>query len=257
MKARSSSKAHNKKNIMKGEYLNVILLSLTIVVMIIVCMLHIVYKTMGCRASCWFYGIKIKYLHSTKQKRASVNNAYDGNVQYTNNDEIRLLKNDDVSNNYGGDDNIVVDNVDNTYCCIHLAWTRYDSGGENDIITLPDAQKIQYGRLQQQNSFCCKALVGSFPTQGKNETCPICLDPFEDGGSLILLKCCHGYHEQCFTSWLQSASKSKVSCPMCKREIHADGIQEKTPLTISTFSHVSSASYSSYLGYSHMIGTHV
>eukprot|EP00794_Sanderia_malayensis_P012766 gene12766-14077_t len=60
----------------------------------------------------------------------------------------------------------------------------------------------------------------------KNDVCPICLDQYSDGDSLVLCPCKHAYHLKCLEGWL----KVKGCCPLCKRPIRNELTTERTPL---------------------------
>ncbi|KAI9912287.1 hypothetical protein PsorP6_009078 [Peronosclerospora sorghi] len=47
------------------------------------------------------------------------------------------------------------------------------------------------------------------------ETCPICLDDFEDGADVKVLPCQHFFHVECINPWLEGRSGR---CPLCKQD---------------------------------------
>ncbi|CAH0481030.1 unnamed protein product [Peronospora belbahrii] len=47
------------------------------------------------------------------------------------------------------------------------------------------------------------------------ETCPICLDDFEDGADVKVLPCQHFFHVNCINPWLEGRSGR---CPLCKQD---------------------------------------
>jgi hypothetical protein len=49
-------------------------------------------------------------------------------------------------------------------------------------------------------------------------TCTICLDEITD--NISYLPCCHGFHQECFNSYITEKIKSKkdISCPVCRIE---------------------------------------
>jgi len=53
-----------------------------------------------------------------------------------------------------------------------------------------------------------------------SENCVICLGDFEDGETLTVLPCGHGYHQECIEPWLISKS---ALCPVCKQSILPSG----------------------------------
>ena len=59
----------------------------------------------------------------------------------------------------------------------------------------------------------------------KNDICPICLDQYTHGESLVLSRCRHAYHLNCLEGWL----KVKGTCPLCKRPIRNE-LTERSPL---------------------------
>ncbi|KAG6975373.1 hypothetical protein JG688_00002444 [Phytophthora aleatoria] len=52
-------------------------------------------------------------------------------------------------------------------------------------------------------------------TDTEAETCPICLDDFEDGADVKVLPCQHFFHVDCINPWLEGRSGR---CPLCKQD---------------------------------------
>lgn len=50
-----------------------------------------------------------------------------------------------------------------------------------------------------------------------NDTCPICLEEFENAEELRQLPCHHLYHPLCIDDWLMIKS---AKCPMCKFDVY-------------------------------------
>ena len=46
-------------------------------------------------------------------------------------------------------------------------------------------------------------------------TCAICLEPFEAGKKVAVLKCNHIYHEDCIKPWIES----HTTCPVCRTDV--------------------------------------
>lgn len=61
------------------------------------------------------------------------------------------------------------------------------------------------------------------------ETCPICLDDYQEGAELRILPCKHEFHTQCIDQWLTTR---KRLCPLCKKDACPEGTSERTPLVI-------------------------
>ncbi len=51
----------------------------------------------------------------------------------------------------------------------------------------------------------------------KSPDCPICLDDFDDDGSVAVLPCGHGYHSAC----INAALGNSPLCPVCRAPVHA------------------------------------
>lgn len=54
--------------------------------------------------------------------------------------------------------------------------------------------------------------------EGDGETCPICLEPWENSGDhrLVALKCGHLFGSRCVEKWLRGSPLKSRSCPTCK-----------------------------------------
>jgi hypothetical protein len=52
-------------------------------------------------------------------------------------------------------------------------------------------------------------------SEAESETCPICLDDFEDGADVKVLPCQHFFHVDCINPWLEGRSGR---CPLCKQD---------------------------------------
>lgn len=63
-------------------------------------------------------------------------------------------------------------------------------------------------------------------TTSNDHSCAICLDDYEDGDEIRVLKCKHRYHKQCIDMWL----KNSVQCPFCKRPIDTREFENRVPL---------------------------
>ena len=48
----------------------------------------------------------------------------------------------------------------------------------------------------------------------EEESCPICLDTFEEGEELMTTPCFHKFHENCLSKWMNESSK----CPTCSTD---------------------------------------
>lgn len=51
-----------------------------------------------------------------------------------------------------------------------------------------------------------------------NETCSICIEPFESEETNIVLDCQHRFHSQCIVSWLEK----QLICPLCRKTIQLE-----------------------------------
>jgi E3 ubiquitin-protein ligase RNF13 len=79
---------------------------------------------------------------------------------------------------------------------------------------------IIYYRKSRKNRLSRSALK-KIPTKkyqktDKYDTCPICLDEYEEGVKIRILPCEHVYHIKCIDEWLL---KNNRFCPVCKRRV--------------------------------------
>ncbi|KAI8910121.1 hypothetical protein EDD86DRAFT_204578 [Gorgonomyces haynaldii] len=79
----------------------------------------------------------------------------------------------------------------------------------------PDKRKIKTTTeyVDEENAFvplCLDDLLSDTICK-----CNICLQDYEDDEPLRILKCRHGFHQQCLDNWLVT---SKNSCPLCRQE---------------------------------------
>lgn len=54
----------------------------------------------------------------------------------------------------------------------------------------------------------------------KYDTCPICLNEYEEGVKIRILPCEHAYHIECIDKWLL---RNNRACPVCKRRVIPGG----------------------------------
>ena len=55
----------------------------------------------------------------------------------------------------------------------------------------------------------------------KEKECPICLNDYEDDDTVIVLKCCHYFHNTCF----EESFKNQKKCSMCRIKLNKNIIQ--------------------------------
>jgi len=52
-------------------------------------------------------------------------------------------------------------------------------------------------------------------TENDTEQCPVCLETFEEGMTVVETPCNHKFHNNCISRWLQSHS----TCPVCRASL--------------------------------------
>lgn len=70
-----------------------------------------------------------------------------------------------------------------------------------------------------------KSALKKIPTKkyqktDKYDTCPICLNEYEEGDKMRILPCEHAYHVECIDKWLL---RNNRFCPVCKRRVLPGG----------------------------------
>lgn len=70
-----------------------------------------------------------------------------------------------------------------------------------------------------------KSALKKIPTKkyqktDKYDTCPICLNEYEEGEKMRILPCEHAYHVECIDKWLL---RNNRFCPVCKRRVLPGG----------------------------------
>ena len=65
-----------------------------------------------------------------------------------------------------------------------------------------------------------------------DNSCSICLDPFEEGLQIMRLPCLHVFHRDCIAPWLQQQGVMQACCPLCKTKcFNHDGPQSTSQTT--------------------------
>ena len=55
---------------------------------------------------------------------------------------------------------------------------------------------------------------------GGGALCSICLEAPAPGQAVATLPyCCHAYHRDCITPWLQEKGRARATCPLCKARV--------------------------------------
>jgi len=58
--------------------------------------------------------------------------------------------------------------------------------------------------------------IGSDTEYSDSETCPICIEPFNESEDNLILDCKHKFHVHCILSWFEK----DLSCPICRKELN-------------------------------------
>lgn len=67
-----------------------------------------------------------------------------------------------------------------------------------------------------------------------NDTCPICLNEFEEGASNFVLKCKHRYCFECIDELMKYTARNKIlpKCPLCSKDIDSHVIEIRQSLEV-------------------------
>tara|TARA_B100001094_G_scaffold319286_1_gene363911 strand:+ start:9478 stop:10035 length:558 start_codon:yes stop_codon:yes gene_type:complete len=57
-----------------------------------------------------------------------------------------------------------------------------------------------------------RLLNNTVESENDSEQCPICLENFEEGMTIVETQCNHKFHNACISRWLQN----NTSCPVCR-----------------------------------------
>lgn len=76
-------------------------------------------------------------------------------------------------------------------------------------------EKEEEKETQQKEELQTDGVAYRSSTDLEAETCPICLDDFEDGADVKVLPCQHFFHVDCINPWLEGRSGR---CPLCKQD---------------------------------------
>ncbi|KAJ8579101.1 hypothetical protein ON010_g99 [Phytophthora cinnamomi] len=74
---------------------------------------------------------------------------------------------------------------------------------EEEVVKLHEEEKVKHESTYRSS------------IDSDSETCPICLDDFEDGADVKVLPCQHFFHVECINPWLEGRSGR---CPLCKQD---------------------------------------
>eukprot|EP00759_Apiculatamorpha_spiralis_P046482 PhF_6_TR42839/c0_g1_i1/m.64875 len=75
--------------------------------------------------------------------------------------------------------------------------------------------KVNTGLKEKEKSSFITLKAFDAKQQGQENVCTICLDEYEEGCTLGILPCNHGFHKDCVDRWV---SENNV-CPMCKQDV--------------------------------------
>eukprot|EP00928_Gymnodinium_smaydae_P079204 TRINITY_DN63195_c0_g1_i1.p1 TRINITY_DN63195_c0_g1~~TRINITY_DN63195_c0_g1_i1.p1 ORF type:complete len:427 (+),score=70.55 TRINITY_DN63195_c0_g1_i1:130-1281(+) len=83
-------------------------------------------------------------------------------------------------------------------------------------ILLGSSRKAEVAYFLNETASGAKGKTGA-SSDGAAESCPVCLEPFEDEGirKAFVLTCCHSVCQECWNLWV-AAAPGRPSCPLCR-----------------------------------------
>ena len=98
-------------------------------------------------------------------------------------------------------------------------------------------RRLNYARGPPRPRVPTQGMINALPVEiykkpdvidesSNDHSCVICLDEYEDGDEVRVLKCGHKYHKDCIDTWL----KNSVQCPFCKRPIDTHEFDNRAPM---------------------------
>ncbi|XP_062520930.1 RING finger protein 122-like [Corticium candelabrum] len=85
--------------------------------------------------------------------------------------------------------------------------------------------RVQQNERQRVDG-CRRFRYSSSKKRCANETCPVCLEEFQNKEWLQVCHCRHAYHKQCISSWLERSTY----CPICKAQVRPPTSNEQSYL---------------------------
>ncbi|CAM6084432.1 unnamed protein product [Calypogeia fissa] len=168
--------------------------------------------------------------HASHSRRSwqAVQSSYDMNLHFSDEEEDNFWSDDD-----GGETSL------NEWLAVWAPtawaptsleerWSRMESPGSGTSSSSRNPAfkpRPSEGLSKAAINALPRQIVGSSRNQGANnrskmeqEDCPVCLEGFLPGQSLMTLPCHHRFHPECLTPWLQNHGQ----CPYCRADIVKD-----------------------------------
>ena len=124
------------------------------------------------------------------------NNIYDNNQNQNNQENVRIYS-----------DNYQQDNIENNNLLIQNDMSHNDS---LNIFQNKNSNEKEYN----EDGIEIFEFKNNNKIKFNQKECLICLDEFNIGEQLSILKCEHCYHEKCLKDWIKKIKQ--ILCPLCK-----------------------------------------